>query len=147
MFDSSNAIDMYDKETYGLITSAKATVRTMQFMGLSMDKTWDAIIQIGVDNLSGIYNSLYILLIQLLSRKFTREQIGELLALSEGRYNAMVEQIEDEELVKSAEERIAKYGGWDEALKHTITEKELMDELGITEEMLASAPEPKIEGV
>jgi len=90
MFDS---IDMYDKETYGLIESVKATVRTMQYMGFSMDKTWDMVIQTGVNNLSGIYNTLYILLIQLLSRKFTREQIGELLALSESRYNALAEQI------------------------------------------------------
>ena len=54
------------------------------------------------------------------------------LVLSDNKLGALVEQIEDRELAALAEERIAKYGGEDEAFERAVSSEEFWGNLGVT---------------
>jgi uncharacterized membrane protein len=78
------------------------------------------------------------------SMGYSSEQIKDLMNLPEEKFEEIIDQIEDEELSKLVEERVAKYGSWEELEKHCISHEELMLELGITDEDIENAEDDLI---
>jgi arsenate reductase-like glutaredoxin family protein len=85
-----------------------------------------------VPDLGGLLDDVCIYFIKNAAEKgYNRSRIKDMMSLSDKKFDELIDRIEDEELLILAEARINKYGGWEEAEKHFISEEEFWKKLGI----------------
>jgi hypothetical protein len=105
----------------------------------------DSVISTADKTLSDLLDGLgKYFIINAASMGYSSEQIRSLMHLPEEKFEELVDEIEDEELLKLAEYRLAKYGSLEELNKHCISHEELMLELGITQEDIDNAEEDEL---
>jgi hypothetical protein len=124
------------------ITSVSTALDTLKTLGYRLgDFVWDEIINSSVKQVNNIYEVFYKCLIKLMVNKFSFEEISFILSITDKKLATLCEKIEDEQLLKLVDERINKYGGWENAKKSFIPAKDVYCKLGITQEMIDNAPD------
>lgn len=74
-----------------------------------------------------------------------KNNVPSAIILSIEEYTDMMETLENEYLLRLAQERAAECGGWDKMWENAIPAEQVRKELGITEEDIANAEELEIE--